>query len=164
MEPSQLRARVLLERLAGIRSMLANIRALPLDSYDSFCADPRTPAAAESYVRRALEMLLDLGRHLLAKGFARSALEYKAIARELEAVGVLSAEEGRLLREMAGYCARWPATVTAWSISMTKSPQRSCTKFAPKIWGISSSWRNPLNAGSAITRTGLTRQSSYDRE
>lgn len=103
MVPSQLRARVVLDRLAGIRSVLANIRALPLDSYDSFCTDPRSAAAAESYLRRGLEMMLDLGRHMLAKGFARSPSEYKAIARELEAVGVLDAEEGRLLREMAGY-------------------------------------------------------------
>jgi len=33
-------------------------------------SDPRNVASAESYLRRGLEALLDLGRHLLAKGFA----------------------------------------------------------------------------------------------
>lgn len=103
MVPAQLRAKIVLERLSWIRQMMANIRALPLDSRVEFAEDPRTPAAAESYLRRCLEALLDLGRHLLAKGFGRAASEYKAIARELQEVGVLGPEEANLLREMAGY-------------------------------------------------------------
>jgi uncharacterized protein YutE (UPF0331/DUF86 family) len=102
MVPAQLRAKIVLERLSWIRQMMASIRALPLDSRE-FTEDPRTPAAAESYLRRCLEALLDLGRHLLAKGFGRAASEYKAIARELQEVGVLGPEEADLLREMAGY-------------------------------------------------------------
>ena len=39
----------------------------------------------------------------MAKGFGRAASEYKAIARELQEVGVLGPEEADLLREMAGY-------------------------------------------------------------
>lgn len=33
-------------------------------------------AAGESFLRRALEVLLDLGRHVLAKGFGRVVPEY----------------------------------------------------------------------------------------
>jgi len=65
-----------------------NVRSLPLNSLEDFGEDPRTPAAAESYLRRCLEALLDLGRHILAKGFGRAAAEYKVIADELKAVGV----------------------------------------------------------------------------
>jgi hypothetical protein len=64
----QLRAKVIAERVAWIRQMLAGLRTLPLDTFDSFQSDPRNMAAAESYLRRALEALLDLGRRLLAKG------------------------------------------------------------------------------------------------
>jgi tight adherence protein B len=42
--------------------MIEGIRNLPLASYDEFQSDARTPAAAESHLRRALEALLDLGK------------------------------------------------------------------------------------------------------
>jgi uncharacterized protein YutE (UPF0331/DUF86 family) len=83
--------------------MLARIRALPLRDKESFFGDPRNEAAAESYLRRALEALLDLGRHILAKGFGKGVTEYKEIARQLRAFGVLSEQEAALLEDMAGY-------------------------------------------------------------
>ncbi|MBI3981631.1 MAG: DUF86 domain-containing protein [Gemmatimonadetes bacterium] len=83
--------------------MLDGLRNLPLESSAVFEADERNIAAAESYVRRALEALLDLGRHVLAKGFGRAPTEYKEIADGLIDAGVLDKERGRLLREMAGY-------------------------------------------------------------
>jgi len=100
---SRLRVRVVAERAAWIKQMLARLRELPLDTYTAFGADPRNVAAAESYLRRALEGLLDLGRHVLAKGFRQSVVEYKEIAQALPLVGVLDEEKGMLLREMAGY-------------------------------------------------------------
>lgn len=103
MAPVGLRAAIVLERLNWIERMLVGIRGLPLDSLEDFIADPRTPAAAESYLRRCLEALLDLGRHILAKGFGRAVSEYGAIAHELQGVGVLGPAEAGLLREMAGY-------------------------------------------------------------
>lgn len=59
--------------------------------------------AGESFLRRALETLLDLGRHLFAKGFGVPAVEYKEIARVLGERGVLEASQAELLRLMAGY-------------------------------------------------------------
>lgn len=103
MTPGRLRAEVVAERTAWIRDMLAGIRSLPLDSLTSFDSDPRNVAAAESYLRRALEAQLDLGRHILSKGFGRAPAEYKQIADELVDVEVLTAQTGALLREMAGY-------------------------------------------------------------
>ena len=55
MTPSRVSASVVAERIAWIDAMLAGIRRLPLDSIEAFNADPRNAAAAESYVRRALE-------------------------------------------------------------------------------------------------------------
>ena len=48
-----------------------------------FTADPRMMAAGESFLRRSLEGLLDLGRHVLAKGFGKVVPDYAAIADEL---------------------------------------------------------------------------------
>lgn len=83
--------------------MVAGLRDLPLDSYAAFTADARNPAAAESYLRRGLEALLDLGRHVLAKGFGRAVTQYKDIADGLIEAGVLDAPHGVRLRELAGY-------------------------------------------------------------
>jgi len=103
MNPSLLQAKVVTERIAWVSQMTDRLRTLPLDTYDTFRADPRNVASAESYLRRALEALLDLGRHILAKGFGQVVVEYKDIARVLERVGVLDREQGTLLQQLAGY-------------------------------------------------------------
>jgi uncharacterized protein YutE (UPF0331/DUF86 family) len=103
MTPARLKAAVVAERLEWIAQMLAGIRGLPLDSFDLFAADDRNTAAAESYLRRGLEALLDFGRHTLAKGFGQPVSEYRAIAEALEKNGVLDEGEARTLRLLAGY-------------------------------------------------------------
>ena len=103
MTPSQIRAGVVSERISWIREMIASVRSLPLQSYDEFVEDPRNVAAAESYLRRGIEALLDLGRHILAKGFAVAVTEYKAIGSRLAGENILSVDHGNLLRKIAGY-------------------------------------------------------------
>jgi len=103
MMASQLRSQIIAERAAWIREMLRRMQQLPLTSFDLFTADPRNTAAADSYLRRALEALLDLGRHVLARGFGQAVTEYRDIARGLVQVGVLDPDRGTLLRELAGY-------------------------------------------------------------
>jgi uncharacterized protein YutE (UPF0331/DUF86 family) len=103
MTPNYLRAQVIAERSAWIRDMLERLKALPLESFESFTSDLRNPASAESYLRRALEALLDLGRHILAKGYGLAVTEYKEIAQRLAEQGILSADDARLLEKMAGY-------------------------------------------------------------
>jgi uncharacterized protein YutE (UPF0331/DUF86 family) len=100
---SGIRTKVVADRVAWVRKMLDAARELPLDTRESFLSDSRTVAATESYVRRGLEGLLDLGRHILSKGFNRPVAEYKDIPVQLRAVGVLSEGEAGLMREMAGY-------------------------------------------------------------
>ncbi|MEN9936633.1 MAG: hypothetical protein RLZZ387_3212 [Chloroflexota bacterium] len=103
MIPSRVSRRVVGDRLALAAEYLAEIRGLPLADRDAFLGDRRNVAAAESYLRRALEALLDIGRHILAKGFAKGVTEYEEIAVALGEVGVLGAGEARLLSIMAGY-------------------------------------------------------------
>src|SRR5690625_875667 len=65
---------------------------------------PRNLAAAESFLRRSLEAVLDIGRHVLARlGRIDLAQEYKAIARGLAKEGVVDDELGATLVQMAGY-------------------------------------------------------------
>jgi len=103
MSPAQLSERIVTARIAWVREMTARIRALPLDAYESFAADSRNVASAESYLRRGLEALLDLGRHLLAKGFGIATMEYKEIATRLEETGVLTSDEAATLVRLAGF-------------------------------------------------------------
>ncbi|MBW1722692.1 MAG: DUF86 domain-containing protein [Deltaproteobacteria bacterium] len=103
MTPASIRKAVVAERIAWIRAMLEGIGALPLESLEEFVADKRNPAAAESYVRRALEALLDLGRHILAKGFGVAVTEYKDIGLQLSNHRIITTEQGRQFRRLAGY-------------------------------------------------------------
>lgn len=103
MTPRKIRAQVVLERIAWVHQMLDAMRALPVRDFGGFIGDPRNVASTESYLRRALEALLDTGRHILAKGFGEGVLEYKGIAEGLGDKGVLSPECAAIFTEMAGY-------------------------------------------------------------
>jgi uncharacterized protein YutE (UPF0331/DUF86 family) len=101
--PGKLSKRVIGDRIAWLDKMITEIRSLPLGTYEEFSANQRDVWAAESCLRRALEAIFDLGRHILAKGFAQGITEYKQIASELERAGVLSHSQARTLSTMAGY-------------------------------------------------------------
>ncbi len=103
MTPSRLKETVVLDRIRWVRKMLTSLQDLPLKTWDAFNADDHISAAAESYLRRGLEALLDLGRHLLAKGFGVAPPEYKSIAITLGEKGVLTKEQTALFIKMAGY-------------------------------------------------------------
>ena len=103
MTPTGIKEKVVAERAAWIEEMLRGIRALPLESYEQFIGDPRNVAAADSYVRRALEALMDLGRHILAKGLGRVATEYRDVSRQLLVGGVIDEETRQRMSDMAGY-------------------------------------------------------------
>lgn len=103
MSPSKVRVATIVQKSTLVDEMLDGLATLPLDSLKSFRSDPRDAAAAESYLRRALEALLDLGRHILAKALGERALEYKQIAVALGRTGVLDEASAGLLVEMAGY-------------------------------------------------------------
>lgn len=73
-------------------------------SYGDFIADPDNAAIVESYLRRSLEAILDVGRHILAHtGGADLAGEYKSIARGLGDLGVVDRAMSDTLVMMAGY-------------------------------------------------------------
>ncbi len=94
---------VISDRALWVRRMVSALKALPLQSKHDFLADSRNIAAAESYLRRALEALFDIGRHILAKGFALPTSEYKEISEGLYQRKIISQKEKELLKRMAGY-------------------------------------------------------------
>ncbi|MFQ6110340.1 MAG: DUF86 domain-containing protein, partial [Candidatus Aminicenantales bacterium] len=94
---------VINQRVLWIRQMMDSLNELPLQNKEEFFRDKRNIAAAESYLRRALEALFDIGRHILAKKFTLPASEYKEVAEKLHEKKVLSEKERALLRQMAGY-------------------------------------------------------------
>ena len=95
--------RVVADRVQWIENMIANIRELPVENIDDFFADPRNALACESCLRRALEALLDLGRHILAKKFGQAVEEYREIGPALARVRVIPDNQVQLFRNMAGY-------------------------------------------------------------
>ena len=103
MSPGFISRVVVADKIAAVQRMLDGIRTLPLDNLAAFTADGRMVAAGDSYLRRALEALLDLARHVLAKGFGRAPAEYGEVARQLGEVGVVNPELAARLTLMARY-------------------------------------------------------------
>ncbi len=93
-----------------IEQKLALIRELPfalqmlagIEEEEEFLKDKRNPAVVESYLRRSLEAMFDIGRHIIAKSYGAKELEYKN-AIELGEKGVVHKEYSRILLKMAGY-------------------------------------------------------------
>jgi uncharacterized protein YutE (UPF0331/DUF86 family) len=103
MSPGYIRTKTVTAKAEGIREMLAAIETLPLASEAEFAADPRMIAAGESFLRRSLEGLLDLGRHVISKGFGKVVPDFASVADELAARGVLPQQSAAKLRLMARY-------------------------------------------------------------
>ena len=103
MSPSKVRVPTVMQKSTLVDDMLRGLASLPLTSLEAFQGDARDAAAAESFLRRALEALLDLGRHILGKGLGERALESKQVALALRRAGVLDEARGDILFDMAGY-------------------------------------------------------------
>jgi uncharacterized protein YutE (UPF0331/DUF86 family) len=103
MTPKAVSKRIVVDRLDLIDSLLRDIQDLPLRSQKAFFADRRNIWAAESCLRRSLEALFDIGRHILARGYGLGVSEYKEIAIRLHERDVLDESESKLLQVLAGY-------------------------------------------------------------
>jgi uncharacterized protein YutE (UPF0331/DUF86 family) len=103
MTPTNIDSKILTQRGAWILEMIGALRDLPLKNKGEFLQNRHIVAAAESYLRRSLEALFDVGRHILVKRFAFPATEYKEIARGLLDKKILDEDEAELMRKMAGY-------------------------------------------------------------
>jgi uncharacterized protein YutE (UPF0331/DUF86 family) len=103
MTPMAISKRVVADRLDLTDSFLREIRSLPLENQNAFFADRRNIWSAESCLRRSLEALFDVGRHILSKGFGSGVSEYKEIPLRLQEKTVLTETEAKRLTVLAGY-------------------------------------------------------------
>ena len=103
MTPGKVKNIIVMEKVSWIRKMIKEIKELPISSYEEFVADRRNVYSAESCLRKAIEGLFDLLRHILLKAFANGTIEYKKIAKKMEEYGVISKEKLEKLVKIAGY-------------------------------------------------------------
>lgn len=91
------------KNISLIQEFLNQLKSLSFMSKEEFLSDNRNPAAAESYLRRSLESVFDISRHILAKSYGIKDIEYKKIATELGQKGIIDKEYTKTLVKMAGY-------------------------------------------------------------
>jgi len=99
---SNLNIKLIEDRLGFISKAVERLKRVSyLDKKDFL--DDDSPAIAESYLRRSLEAIFDIGRHIIAKTPGKGIVEYKEIASALGDRGVITKQLAEKLRLMAGY-------------------------------------------------------------
>ena len=100
---SRLNTARILDIIGFIEACIKELKPFAEMTEESFLSDKKNPPFAESYIRRGLEAIFDIGRHILAKTSGFKEIEYKAIAKELGEKGIITKELSELLHKMAGY-------------------------------------------------------------
>ena len=91
------------QRLAMIMDFFRELESLSSLSKNEFL-DVRNAASAESFLRRSLEAIFDVGRHILAKNDGvNMSKEYKSIARGLFEKNIIGEDLSEKMIKMAGY-------------------------------------------------------------
>lgn len=127
MSPGKISKRVVADRLNWINKMIQEIKSLPIEDYDSFALDKRNSFAAESCLRRSLEALMDLGRHILAKGFSHGVSEYK----EIERLHPVWRKQAYSMQLRALNLRPWQGTGIEWFIFITRYQMMNYIRYAP---------------------------------
>ncbi len=92
------------QRLLLLQEYILRMNELARSDENEFCQNTTVSDAAESCLSRALEIVFDIGRHVLAKtGYTELSMEHKSIARGLAQQGIVSEELGEKLIRTAGY-------------------------------------------------------------
>jgi uncharacterized protein YutE (UPF0331/DUF86 family) len=90
------------DRLGFINKSVAKLKRLSNLKEEEFL-EGDTPAIAESYIRRSLEAIFDIGRYISAKTAGKGVVEYKEIVNALNNTGVITKGLAERLKLMAGY-------------------------------------------------------------
>ena len=86
-----------------IETYVEELRPFAEMSKAAFLSDKKNPPFVESYLRRGLEAVFDIGRHILPKVHGFRGIEYKTIAEELGNKGIVSKALAETIYETAGY-------------------------------------------------------------
>jgi uncharacterized protein YutE (UPF0331/DUF86 family) len=100
---SNLNTTRILDLVRFIETCLQELRPFSKMSNEEFLADRKNPPFVESYLRRALEAVFDIGRHILARTSGFKEIEYKAIAKQLGEKEIITKGLSDILHIMAGY-------------------------------------------------------------
>jgi len=100
---SSLNIKRIVDLIGFIEECLSELKTFQSISEEEFLSDKRNTAYVESYLRRTLEAMFDIGRYILAKTYGYKELEYKKIAKELGNKGVVNQELSEKLFLIAGY-------------------------------------------------------------
>jgi len=104
MTPGSVNLKIVRDRLQLVEQSLEDLRALPQNTFEDFNADRRNVLSADAALRRGLEALFDIARHLLAKGPGIGSLEYREVAEKASQHGIVSDPHlAAKMMEMAGY-------------------------------------------------------------
>ena len=99
---SNLNIKLIEDRLGFINLALCKLKKLAGLTEKEFLADD-THAIAESYLRRSLEAVFDIGRHIISKMAGKGIVEYKEIAEALGKNTIITENCADKLKLMAGY-------------------------------------------------------------
>lgn len=103
MDTSLLNVKLLEEKLSGIRQSSSRLKALAELDRALFVSNLDNFAIAEHHLRRSLEMVLDIGRHIIAKMGWGAPADYRGILVTLGQRGVLPLAFVTKIKGMAGY-------------------------------------------------------------
>ena len=104
MTPGPVDLKIVRDRLSLVEQSLEDVRSLPHANLDEFMSDRRNILAADAALRRGLEALFDVARHLLAKGHGIGSLEYREVAQRAGDHGLVDDRSlAARFVEMAGY-------------------------------------------------------------
>lgn len=93
----------ILELLRYMENCVQELKPFSTMTREEFLSDRRNPPFVESYLRRSLEVIFDIGRHILSKTYGFKEIEYRAIAKELGKRQMITFELSDELSKMAGY-------------------------------------------------------------
>lgn len=91
------------ERLGIIQSSVKRLELFTLITKEQFCHNEDAVDIAENRLRRALEALFDLGRHLVVKSGAGIPADYRSVIEKLRESQVIPTDFARQISGMAGY-------------------------------------------------------------
>lgn len=100
---SSLNTARILELARFIDSCLQELKPFSAMTKEEFLSDRKNPPFVESYLRRSLEAVFDIGRHILAKTYGFKEIECKAIAKGLGEKGIVTEELSDTLYIMYGW-------------------------------------------------------------
>lgn len=86
------RAEVLRKRLSRLDEYLAILNKLRRYTFEEFIADPERYGSAERFLQLAIEVLIDLGNHVIADLGLGTVERYSDIPRLLHEAGYIDAE------------------------------------------------------------------------